>query len=137
MVMDFDDQSVCTCSNTCSCNSGYVFPMTRAVTRIEQHRQVTRDRYDPTEVDRARDRQRGRVDGFSAETGAGLSSDKRDMYAARIEQRAVLPRPWAQAVAQELGGLATQASQAPGMVSSRSSPQSSSAQAACIISVTP
>jgi conjugal transfer mating pair stabilization protein TraG len=83
---------------------------------IDEHRQVTRDRYDPTEVDRARNRQRGRVDGFSAETGAGLSSDKRDMYAARIEQRAVLPRPWAQAVAQELGGLATQASQAPGMV---------------------
>jgi conjugal transfer mating pair stabilization protein TraG len=83
---------------------------------IDEHRQATRERYDPTEVDRAHDRQRGRVGTFSSEAGAGLTSDKRDMYAARIEQRAVLPRPSAQVVAQALGGLATQVSQAPGMV---------------------
>jgi conjugal transfer mating pair stabilization protein TraG len=83
---------------------------------VEAHQQMTQDRYDPTEVGRAHLRDKGRVEEFSSRLGEGLHADKREMYAARITERARLPRPTAQFIAQELGGLATQASQAPGMV---------------------
>jgi conjugal transfer mating pair stabilization protein TraG len=60
---------------------------------VADHRRLTRDRYDPTEVDRSHDRFRGDAAGFGAGVSQDMRSQKRDQYAQLIKEQAMLPRP--------------------------------------------
>jgi conjugal transfer mating pair stabilization protein TraG len=74
---------------------------------IAAHRGLTAERYDPTEVDRAHQRQRADTAAFGGEAGGGLRADKREHYAALLREAALLPRGYPQIAAEEVGGFLT------------------------------
>ncbi len=78
---------------------------------VADHRALTRERYDPTEVDRAYDRHRGDAAAFGAGASQDLRAQKRDQYAQLIEEQATLPRPYPQIAADEMGGFLTKFAQ--------------------------
>ncbi|MBK1699371.1 conjugal transfer protein TraG N-terminal domain-containing protein [Thiococcus pfennigii] len=72
---------------------------------VAAHRGVTRDRYDPAEVDRSHERHREHAQSFGQDSGRALRTQKRDQYAQLLREQALLPRPSAQIAADEVGGL--------------------------------
>jgi conjugal transfer mating pair stabilization protein TraG len=79
--------------------------------QVEAHQQLTRERYDPTEVDRAQARQREESAAFGARSGGALRADKRAHYAELLREEALLPRPYPQIAADEVGGFLTKFAQ--------------------------
>jgi len=78
---------------------------------IAGHRRLTGERYDPTEVDRSHDRHRGDAVAFGGGTRDDVRAQKRDQYAQILREQAMLPRPYPQIAAAEIGGLLTKFSQ--------------------------
>jgi conjugal transfer mating pair stabilization protein TraG len=78
---------------------------------VADHRSVTSDRYDPTEVDRSHQRHRGDAAAFGHGSMSDVRSQKRDHYAQLLREQAMLPRPYAQIAADEIGGFLTKFSQ--------------------------
>ena len=74
---------------------------------VADHRRLTRERYDPTEVDRSHDRHRGEAAAFGVGASQDMRAQKRDQYAQLIKEQAMLPRPYPQVAADEVGGLLT------------------------------
>jgi conjugal transfer mating pair stabilization protein TraG len=82
---------------------------------IAAHRGLTAERDDPTEVDRAHQRQRADIAAFGGEAGGGLRADKREHYAALLREAALLPRGYPQIAAEEVGGFLTKFVQSGGL----------------------
>ncbi len=78
---------------------------------MADHRRLTRERYDPTEVDRSHDRHRGDAAAFGAGASQDMRAQKRDQYAQLIKEQATLPRPYPQIAADEIGGFLTKFAQ--------------------------
>jgi conjugal transfer mating pair stabilization protein TraG len=78
---------------------------------VADHRRLTRERYDPTEVDRSHDRFRGDAAGFGAGASHDMHAQKREQYAQLIKEQATLPRPYPQIAADEIGGFLTKFAQ--------------------------
>jgi conjugal transfer mating pair stabilization protein TraG len=74
---------------------------------VADHRRLTRERYDPTEVDRSHGRHRGEAAAFGVGASQDMRAQKREQYAQIIKEQATLPRPYPQVAAHEIGGLVT------------------------------
>jgi conjugal transfer mating pair stabilization protein TraG len=74
---------------------------------VDGHRRLTRERYDPPEVDRSYERYRGETATFGDDARADARAQKRDHYAQLLREQAMLPRPYSQIAADEIGGLVT------------------------------
>ncbi len=84
---------------------------------VATHQDVTRGRYDPTEVDRSHERHREDASAFAAGSAGDLHAQKRDQYAQLLREQAMLPRPSAQVAADEVGGLLTKYAQSGALAS--------------------
>jgi conjugal transfer mating pair stabilization protein TraG len=78
---------------------------------VADHRGLTSDRYDPSEVGRSHQRHRGGVAAFGNGSTGDVRAQKRDQYAQLLREQAMLPRPYAQIAADEVGGFLTKFSQ--------------------------
>jgi conjugal transfer mating pair stabilization protein TraG len=78
---------------------------------VADHRSVMSDRYDPTEVDRSHERHRGDAAAFASDATDDVRSQKRDHYTQLLREQAMLPRPYPQIAADEVGGFLTKSSQ--------------------------
>lgn len=78
---------------------------------LADHRNLTSERYDPTEVDRSHERHRGDAAAFSGGASGDVRAQKRDQYAQLLREQAMLPRPYPQIAADEVGGFLTKFSQ--------------------------
>jgi len=78
---------------------------------VADHRRMTSDRYDPTEVDRSHQRHRGDAAAFGHGPMSDVRSQKRDHYVQLLREQAMLPRPYAQIAADEVGGFLTKFAQ--------------------------
>jgi conjugal transfer mating pair stabilization protein TraG len=79
--------------------------------QVADHYRVTSERYDPTEVDRSHERRRGDATAFGHSSTGDVRSQKRDHYAQLLREQAMLPRPYPQIAADEIGGFLTKFSQ--------------------------
>ena len=75
------------------------------------HRNLTSERLDPAEVDRSHERHRGDAAAFSGRAIGDVRAQKRDQYAQLLREQAMLPRPYPQIAADEVGGFLTKFSQ--------------------------
>jgi conjugal transfer mating pair stabilization protein TraG len=75
------------------------------------HRRSTGERYDPSEVDRSHERYRGDTAAFGGGARNDVREQKRDRYAEMLREQAILPRPYPQIAADEVGGFLTKFSQ--------------------------
>ena len=78
---------------------------------VAGHRRSTGERYDPTEVDRSQERYRGDTAAFGGGARGDVRAQKRDRYAEILREQAMLPRPYPQVAADEIGGFLTKFSQ--------------------------
>jgi conjugal transfer mating pair stabilization protein TraG len=78
---------------------------------VSGHRRATSERYDPTEVDRSHERYRGDVAAFDSGARDDAREQKRNQYAEILREQAMLPRPYPQIAADEIGGFLTKFSQ--------------------------
>ena len=78
---------------------------------VADHGRLTSERYDPTEVDRSHERHRGSAAAFGGGARGDVRSQKRDQYAQLLREQAMLPRPYAQIAADEVGGFLTKFAQ--------------------------
>jgi len=78
---------------------------------VADHGRLTSDRYDPAEVDRSHERHRGDAAAFGNGSTGDVRAQKRDQYAQLLREQAMLPRPYAQIAADEVGGFLTKFSQ--------------------------
>jgi len=78
---------------------------------VDGHQRHTRDRYDPREVARSHDRYRGDAADFGGGARDDVRAQKRDHYAQILREQAMLPRPYPQIAADEVGGFLTKFSQ--------------------------
>ena len=78
---------------------------------MADHRNLTSERYDPTEVDRSHERHRGDAAAFGGGASGDMRAQKRDQYAQLLREQAMLPRPYPQIAADEVGGFLTKFSQ--------------------------
>jgi conjugal transfer mating pair stabilization protein TraG len=78
---------------------------------VANHRRSTSERYDPTEVDRSHERHRGDTAAFGGGARDDVREQKRDQYAEMLREQAMLPRPYPQIAADEIGGFLTKFSQ--------------------------
>jgi conjugal transfer mating pair stabilization protein TraG len=74
---------------------------------LADHRRVTSERYDLLEVDRSHDRFRGDAFTFGDGERRDTREQKREHYAQLLKEQAMLPRPYPQVAADEIGGLVT------------------------------
>ena len=75
------------------------------------HRRLTGERYDPSEVDRSHERYRGDTADFGGGARGDVREQKRDQYAEMLREQAMLPRPYPQIAADEIGGFLTKFAQ--------------------------
>jgi conjugal transfer mating pair stabilization protein TraG len=78
---------------------------------LADHRNLTSERFDPTEVDRSHERHRGDAAAFGGGASGDMRSQKREQYAQVLREQAMLPRPYPQIAADEVGGFLTKFSQ--------------------------
>jgi conjugal transfer mating pair stabilization protein TraG len=78
---------------------------------VDGHRSLTRERYDPTEVDQSHERYRRETAAFGDGARDDVRAQKRDHYAQLLREQAMLPRPYPQIVADEIGGFLTKFAQ--------------------------
>jgi hypothetical protein len=74
---------------------------------VARHQRLTRDQYDPSQVDRSHERYRGDAEDFSGGARGDMRSQKREQYAQLLREQATLPRPYPQIAADQVGGLVT------------------------------
>jgi conjugal transfer mating pair stabilization protein TraG len=78
---------------------------------VAGHRRSTGERYDPSEVDRSHERYRGDTAAFGGGARDDVREEKRNQYAEMLREQAMLPRPYPQVAADEVGGFLTKLSQ--------------------------
>jgi conjugal transfer mating pair stabilization protein TraG len=83
---------------------------------VADHRNLTSDRYDPAEVDRSHQRHRGDAAAVARSSAGDVHSQKRDHYAQLLREQAMLPRPYPQIAADEVGGFLTKFAQSGALV---------------------
>jgi conjugal transfer mating pair stabilization protein TraG len=74
---------------------------------LVDHRNLTSERYDPSQVDRSHERYRGDASTFRDGARSDTREQKRDHYAQILREQATLPRSYPQIAADEVGGLVT------------------------------
>jgi conjugal transfer mating pair stabilization protein TraG len=78
---------------------------------LADHGNLTSERFDPTEVDRSHERHRGDAAAFGGGASSDIRAQKRDQFAQLLREQAMLPRPYPQIAADEVGGFLTKFSQ--------------------------
>jgi conjugal transfer mating pair stabilization protein TraG len=78
---------------------------------LSDHKNLTSERYDPSQVDRSHERYRGDAEDFSGGARSDMRSQKREEYAQLLREQAMLPRPYPRITADEVGGFLTKFSQ--------------------------
>ncbi len=78
---------------------------------VAGHQRLTRDRHDPGEVGRSHDRYSGDAADFGGGASGAMRSQKREQYAQLLGEQAMLPRPYPQIAADEVGGFLMKFSQ--------------------------
>jgi conjugal transfer mating pair stabilization protein TraG len=78
---------------------------------VAGHRRSTSERYDPSDVDRSHERYRGDTADFGGGARDDVREQKRDQYAEMLREQAMLPRPYPQIAADEIGGFLTKFAQ--------------------------
>jgi conjugal transfer mating pair stabilization protein TraG len=78
---------------------------------LADHGNLTSDRYDPDAVSQAHERHRADAAAFGGGASSEMHTLKRDQYAQLLREQAMLPRPYSQIAADEVGGLLTKLTQ--------------------------